>query len=254
MPNQPPICLEDDHDYTVINIRQMNGHQTPIVVCERCDTAWHSYTPAHRGDLILIPGHERPDPEHLAAISELSEKTGVMFLFAEPGPLYALPASSAKHPAPAEDQTSTELGASVVASEGKSDQTADVIPVTKEALELLCAQERHRIRAAIRVEIDDLDPDGRMRQLAQDQTREGGDPGLAGNSWWRAYCHVGGLMVALACTEPDSASTGSPCPSSAKPPTPPSTPASSNSTITSRPTAPDATRSSGTPSQQPWTP
>lgn len=65
------------------------------------------------------------------------------------------------------------------------------------------AEERARIRAAILTEIEDMDPDGHMRHLLEDQTREGADPGHAGNSWWRAYCHVGGLMVALACTEPE---------------------------------------------------
>ena len=64
--------------------------------------------------------------------------------------------------------------------------------------------EVQRARAAILAEIDDMDPDGHMRHLMEDQTREGGDPGHPGNAWWRAYCHVGGLMVALACLEPDN--------------------------------------------------
>lgn len=62
--------------------------------------------------------------------------------------------------------------------------------------------ERARIRDAILTEIEDMGPDGAMREYLADITRDG-DPGHPGNSWWRAYCHVGGLMVALACTEPE---------------------------------------------------
>lgn len=57
-----------------------------------------------------------------------------------------------------------------------------------------------RVRAAILNEIDDTDPDGRMRELLADTTREG-DPGIAGNSWWRAYCELTGMMRALACID-----------------------------------------------------
>lgn len=80
------ICVADDHDYTIINIRQMNGHQTPLIKCERCDTVWHNHTPARPGDLILIPTHERPTDEHLTAISDLANKTGVMLLLVDTNP------------------------------------------------------------------------------------------------------------------------------------------------------------------------
>lgn len=80
----------------------------------------------------------------------------------------------------------------------------DTPEIAEEIVTAVNAHERARIRAAILAEIDDMDPDGRMRHLMEDQAREGGDPGHAGNAWWRAYCHVGGLMVALACLEPDS--------------------------------------------------
>lgn len=66
--------------------------------------------------------------------------------------------------------------------------------------------ERARIRESILAEIDDRDPDGRMRTLMDEQQPGQDDPGHAGNAWWRAYCHVGGLMLALACTEPDEKS------------------------------------------------
>lgn len=58
------------------------------------------------------------------------------------------------------------------------------------------AQERTRIRAAILYEIDDIDPDGTMRELLADTDRDG-DPGHPGNSWWRAYCELAGMMRAL---------------------------------------------------------
>jgi hypothetical protein len=61
--------------------------------------------------------------------------------------------------------------------------------------------ERDRIRAAILTEIDDLDPDGHMRALLEDQARGEGDPGIAGNSWWRAYCELSGMMRALTCID-----------------------------------------------------
>ena len=67
------------------------------------------------------------------------------------------------------------------------------------------ASERARIRAAIEAEIDDHDPDHTFRELADSPQTGQGDPGHAGNSWWRAYVHVGGLLHALACTEPEGA-------------------------------------------------
>ena len=65
------------------------------------------------------------------------------------------------------------------------------------------ASERARIRAAIEAEIDDHDPDHTFRELADSPQTGQGDPGHAGNSWWRAYVHVGGMLHALACTEPE---------------------------------------------------
>lgn len=65
--------------------------------------------------------------------------------------------------------------------------------------------ERNRIRAAIEAEIDDHDPDHTFRRLTGNPQPGQGDPGHAGNSWWRAYCHVGGMLHALACTEPEEA-------------------------------------------------
>ena len=67
------------------------------------------------------------------------------------------------------------------------------------------ATERDRIRAAIQAEIDDHDPDHTFRDLAASSQPGQGDPGHAGNSWWRAYVHVGGLLHALACLEPSPA-------------------------------------------------
>lgn len=67
------------------------------------------------------------------------------------------------------------------------------------------ATERDRIRAAIQAEIDDHDPDHTFRDLAASPQPGQGDPGHAGNSWWRAYVHVGGLLHALACLEPSPA-------------------------------------------------
>lgn len=84
MNDKPTTCIEDDHDYTVLNVRLMNGHQNPIVTCENCDTVWHNHTPAHHGDLIVIPTNQPPSPEHLAAISDLAQRTGVMLLFVDP--------------------------------------------------------------------------------------------------------------------------------------------------------------------------
>lgn len=67
------------------------------------------------------------------------------------------------------------------------------------------ATERGRIRAAIQAEIDDHDPDHTFRDLAASSQTGHGDPGNAGNAWWRAYVHVGGLLHALACVEPGPA-------------------------------------------------
>lgn len=50
-----------------------------------------------------------------------------------------------------------------------------------------------RVRAAVLAEIDDMDPDHTMRAALTDQT----DQGIPGNTWWRAYCEVGGMMRAL---------------------------------------------------------
>lgn len=65
----------------------------------------------------------------------------------------------------------------------------------------LRVEERRRIRARILAEIEDHDPDSAFRELSG--TRQAGqdEPGLAGNAWWRSYCHVGGLLAALACVE-----------------------------------------------------
>lgn len=55
-------------------------------------------------------------------------------------------------------------------------------------------------RTGLLAEIDDMDPDHTMRDAMQDHTRDV-DPAHPGNSWWRAYCEVGGMMRALACVD-----------------------------------------------------
>lgn len=74
---------------------------------------------------------------------------------------------------------------------------------TERRVELARAAERKKIRGGILAEVDDHDPDRTMRTLMDDPQAGQGDPGHAGSSWWRAYCHIGGLMVALAYTEPE---------------------------------------------------
>lgn len=74
---------------------------------------------------------------------------------------------------------------------------------TERRVELARAAERKKVRDDIEAEIDDHDPDRTMRTLMDDPQAGQGDPGHAGNSWWRAYVHVGGLLHALACAEPE---------------------------------------------------
>lgn len=61
-----------------------------------------------------------------------------------------------------------------------------------------------RAREAIRAELDDIDPDCEMRNTHADPDRAV-DPGHPGNSWWRTYCEVGGMMRALAAITEDAA-------------------------------------------------
>lgn len=85
-PAPTEACRTSGHTFTVTAIQWSNGDQTPIVVCDRCDTVWHRYTAARRGDLVLIPGHEPPTEQMLAAASELAEQTGVHLAFVDAEP------------------------------------------------------------------------------------------------------------------------------------------------------------------------
>lgn len=81
------------------------------------------------------------------------------------------------------------------------DLAARIVEAVNECADPDPEAERARIRDAILAEIDDHDPDGTMRTLMEEQQIGQGDPGHAGNAWWRAYCHIGGLMLALACID-----------------------------------------------------
>ncbi|PRX91935.1 hypothetical protein [Allonocardiopsis opalescens] len=48
----------------------------------------------------------------------------------------------------------------------------------------------------IQSEIDDLDYDGRMRRIQDDPDAQG-DPGIAGNAYWRAYCRLSAFRIAM---------------------------------------------------------
>lgn len=99
---EPNTCIENDHDYTILNIRLMSGHQNPLITCENCNTVWHNYTPAHHGDLIVIPTNQPPDPEHLTEISDLTQRTGVTLLYAH--------AAATIGPSPPEEPTHNRSG------------------------------------------------------------------------------------------------------------------------------------------------
>ncbi|MDT0302924.1 hypothetical protein [Streptomonospora wellingtoniae] len=109
-------------------------------------------------------------------------------------------ASAAMHPDPDADWTDAVMGVVGPEIAARENSLADM-----RALEAKARRERDESRAALArartdlaAEIDDMDPDHTMRNGITEHTPDQGHPG---NSWWRAYCEVGGMMRALAAID-----------------------------------------------------